>query len=309
MDLRLLRYFIACVENKTMHAAAAAVNVSQPALSKAIRNLEMDLGVALLDRQPRGVVPTPFGETLFRYAKMVDSEMRRAVAEIDAMKGMTRGSIVIGVIPTMSTVISDVARLVMQRHPGLKLQLRVAFSAELTAALLDGEIDIAILLLPPAGAQLGLEIRPLLQTSPTVVVRSGHPLENRKHLTLRELADYPWLIPDYPPSHRNIIQQAFIDAGMTPPVAAIKVSTVIFFDSLIRQTDLVTVVPSTLFGARDRMHDLVPLHTDFPFPTEMVGMAFRQNTTLLPGARRIMELVRECCAPMPGYIAAPEPGR
>lgn len=310
MDLRLLRYFIACVENKTMHAAAAAVNVSQPALSKAIRNLETDLGVTLLDRQPRGVVPTPFGETLFRYAKMVDSEMRRAVSEIDAMKGMTRGSIVIGVIPTMSTVIGDVARLVMQRHPGLKLQLRVAFSAELTAALLDGEIDIAVLLLPPAGAQLGLEFRPLLQTSPAVVVRSGHPLAGREHLTLRELAEYPWLIPDYPPSHRNIIHQAFIDAGMTPPAAAIKVSTVIFFDTLIRQTDLVTVAPSTLFSARDRMHDLVPLHTDFPFPTESVGMAYRQNTTLLPGARRIMELVRECCAPMPGYIPAPaEPAR
>lgn len=309
MDLRLLRYFIACVENKTMHAAAAAVNVSQPALSKAIRNLETDLGVALLDRQPRGVVPTPFGETLFRYAKMVDSEMRRAVAEIDAMRGMTRGSIVIGVIPTMSTVIGDVARLVMQRHPGLKLQLRVAFSAELTAALLDGEIDIAVLLLPTAGTYLGLEIQPLLETGPAVVVRSGHPLAGRENLTLSELADYPWLIPDYPPSHRNIIHQAFIDAGMTPPVASIKVSTVIFFDSLIRQTDLVTVAPSTMFNVRDRVHDLVPLHTEFPFPVESVGLAYRQNTTLLPGARRIMELVRECCASMPGYIAPAEPRR
>ena len=82
MDLRLLRYFIACVEHRTMHAAASVVNISQPALSKAIRNLETDLGVTLLDRQPRGVVATPFGETLFRYAKMVDNEMRRAVAEI-----------------------------------------------------------------------------------------------------------------------------------------------------------------------------------------------------------------------------------
>ncbi len=81
MDLRLLRYFVACVENRTMHAASRAVNVSQPALSKAIANLEDQLGVALLDRQPRGVTPTPYGQTLFRYAKMIDSEMRRAVAQ------------------------------------------------------------------------------------------------------------------------------------------------------------------------------------------------------------------------------------
>lgn len=305
MDLRLLRYFIACVEHKTMHAAASAVNVSQPALSKAIRNLETDLGVTLLDRQPRGVVPTPFGETLFRYAKMVDNEMRRAVAELDAMRGMTRGTIVVGVIPTMCTVLGDVARLVMEKHPGLKLQLRVAFSAELTSALLEGEIDIAVLLLPPDSPQLGLEIRPLLQTRPAVVVRSGHPLASRSNLTMRDLAEFPWLIPDYPPTHRNIIHRAFIDAGMTPPVAAINVSTVIFFDSLIRQTDLVTVVPATLFSARERALDLVPLHTDFPFPTESVGMAYRQNTTLLPGARRIMDLVRECCESLPGYVAQP----
>lgn len=305
MDLRLLRYFIACVEHKTMHAAASAVNVSQPALSKAIRNLETELGVTLLDRQPRGVVPTPFGETLFRYAKMVDSEMRRAVAELDAMRGMTRGTIVIGVIPTMCTVLGDVARLVMERHPGLKLQLRVAFSAELTSALLEGEIDIAVLLLPPDSPQLGLEIRPLFLTRPAVAVRSGHPLVGRANLSMRDLAEFPWLIPDYPPNHRNIIHRAFIDAGMTPPVAAINVSTVIFFDSLIRQTDLVTVVPATLFNTRDRALDLVPLHTDFPFPTESVGMAYRQNTTLLPGARRIMDLVRECCAGLPGYVSSP----
>lgn len=303
MDLRLLRYFIACVEHKTMHAAASAVNVSQPALSKAIRNLETDLGVTLLDRQPRGVVPTPFGETLFRYAKMVDNEMRRAVAEIDAMRGMTRGTIVVGVIPTMSTVLGDVARLVMERHPGLKLQLRVAFSSELTTALLEGEIDIAVLLLPADSPQIGLEIQPLFLTSPAVVVREGHPLADRPNLTMRELAEFPWMIPDYPPVHRNIINRAFIDAGVTPPVPAINVSTVIFFDTLIRKTDLVTVVPATMISAREHGHGLVPLRTEFPFPTESIGMAYRQNSTLLPGARRVMDLVRECCAEIPGYVA------
>ena len=302
MDLRLLRYFIACIEHKTMHAAANAVNVSQPALSKAIRNLEAELGVQLLDRQPRGVVPTPFGETLFRYAKMVDNEMRRAVAEMDAMRGMGRGTIVVGVIPTMCTLIGDAARLMMERYPGLKLQLRVAFSSELRSALLEGDIDIAVLLLPET-PQVGLEVQPLLLTRPEVVVRSEHPLAGREGITLQDLAQYPWLIPDYPPGHRNIIYRAFIDAGMTPPVPAISVSTVIFFDQLIRQSDLVTVVPSTLFNASDRARGLVPLQTAFPFSVESVGLAYRQNSTLLPGARRFMEGVRECCAPIPGYVA------
>lgn len=300
MDLRLLRYFVACVENKTMHAAAEAVHVSQPALSKAINNLEAQLGVALLDRRPRGVVPTPFGDTLFRYAKMIDSEMRRAVAEIDAMRGMTRGLIVIGVIPTMSEVMASVARIVLETLPGLKLKFRIAFSAELTAALLDGELDVALALLPENNAPLGLSFDPLVRTSPVIAVRRGHPLCARKALSLADLASYPWLIPDYPPSHRMIISRAFIDAGVPPPVAAIEVSTVILFDAMVRQTDLVTVVPSTLLSASET--DLVALDTDFAFPLEQVGLAYRENSTLLPGARVVMDLVRKQCATLPGYV-------
>ena len=302
MDLRLLRYFVACVEHKTMHAAAAAAHVSQPALSKAMSNLETGLGVRLLDRRPRGVVPTPYGEALFRYAKMIDSEMRRAVAEIDAMRGMTRGTIVIGVIPTMSAIMSDVARDLLAGYPGLHLRMRVGFSSELTAALLEGEVDIALLLLPADSAPIGLAFEPLLRTGPLVVVREHHPLAERTDLSLRDLADFPWLIPDYPPMHRAIVNRAFLDAGVPPPVSAIDVSTVIFFDSLIRQTDLVTVAPATLLSGSDRGAQLVALRTNFQFPSEEVGMAYRENSTLLPGARAVIDLVRARCAALPNRV-------
>lgn len=301
MDLRLLRYFVACVENKTMHAAAEAVHVSQPALSKAINNLEAQMGVRLLDRRPRGVVPTPFGESLFRYAKMIDSEVRRAVAEIDAMRGMTRGQIVVGVIPTMSGVMAEVTRRVMETLPGLKLKLRIAFSSELTAALFDGEIDFALLLLPEETSP-GLHYEPLVRTGPRVAARRGHPLDGRSGLTLAELARFPWLIPEYPPNHRKIINRAFLDAGVPPPIAAVEASTVIFVDSVLRATDLVTVVPSTLFSARET--DLVPLDVDFPFPLEQVGLAFRDNNTLLPGSRATMDIIRSQCALMAEELEA-----
>src|ERR1700692_1370457 len=101
-----------------MHSPAAAVRVLQPPRSKAIRSLEAELGVMLLDREPRGVVPTPFGDALFRYAKMIDAEMRRAVFEIDAMRGVTRGTVVVGAIPTMSGTMSQVGRLIVSGAPG-----------------------------------------------------------------------------------------------------------------------------------------------------------------------------------------------
>ena len=284
-----------------MHAAAAAVHVSQPALSKAISNLETGLGVRLLDRQPRGVVPTPYGDALFRYAKMIDSEMRRAVAEIDAMRGMTRGTIVIGVIPTMCSMMANVAGEVLGAHPGLKLQLRVGFSAELTAALREGEVDIAMLLPPPEGALTGLTFDPLMRTGPVIAVREGHPLTGRAALSLGDLANFPWAIPDYPSSHRRIVNQVFLDAGLPPPVSVIDVSTVVFFASLIRQTDLVTIAPAALINTLERGERLVALDIDFRFPEETVGIAYRENTTLLPGARVVIDLARDHCARMPEF--------
>lgn len=303
MDLRLLRYFIACVEHKTMHSAAAAVCVSQPALSKAIRSLEAELGVMLLDREPRGVVPTPFGDTLFRYAKMMDAEMRRAVFEIDAMRGVTRGTVVVGVIPTMCGTMANVGRLVLSRYPGLRLILRVAFSTELTPALLEGELDVALLLMPLDNSQVGITFDPLLLTRPVLVAREGHPLTGRENISVKELAEYPWMMPQFPQTHRLIINQTFMDAGVPPPVPAINVSTAIFFDALIRQTDMVTVVPSTLLSNGEKTFGLEALRTNFPFPEEAVGVAYRQNSTLLPGARTVIELMRECCAESPGYIS------
>ncbi len=80
---------------------------------------------------------------------------------------------------------------------------------------------------------------------------------------------------------------------MPPPTGAIEVSTVIFFDAVVRATDLVTIVPSTLFSARET--GLVPLDVDFPFPSEHVGLAFREGSTLLPGARAAMAIIRDEC--------------
>ncbi len=305
MDLRLLRYFTACVEHRTMHAAAEAVNVSQPALSKAIHNLELQLGVKLLDRYPRGVVPTPFGETLFRYAKMMDSEMRRAVAEIDAMRGMTRGTVVLGILPTMCATLSDVFATVLEKHPGLRLNVKVAFSSELASSLLDGEIDVAVTLLPGDTEQMGLTFEPLIPTGPVVVVRKEHPLTAIRNPTLKDLAQYPWLIPGYPASHKAIIDRAFMDAGVAPPASMMDVSTVIFFGALIKQTDLVTVAPATLLGTFDRTYDLVEIKTNFRFPMEQVGITYRQNSTLLPGARVVIDLIRRRFADLKEPLSRP----
>jgi DNA-binding transcriptional LysR family regulator len=296
MDLRLLRYFAACVEHKSLHAAAEVLHISQPALSKAIHNLEASVGVELLERRPRGVVATPYGETLLRYAKMIDSELRRATAELDAMRGATKGKITIGAVPTMIPTMAKAAREVLQSHPGLMLDIRAAFSAELTTALLDGELDFAMILIPEGQSPPGLNFEPLRRTEPVVAVRTGHPLTEREALSLADLLEYPWLIPSYPPTHRRVISRVFLDAGLPPPPPAMEVSTVISFAALIVETDMVTVMPSAMLSEGPHASELAALAVDFPFPPEQIGLGYRENSRLLPGAKLVMDHIRAVCA-------------
>jgi DNA-binding transcriptional LysR family regulator len=230
---------------------------------------------------------------------MVDSEMRRATAELDAMRGATKGKISIGTLPTMIAPMAKAARQVMSSRPGLKLSIRAAFSSELTAALLDGELDFAVILFPEGGAPLGLKFEALRRTYPVVAARAGHPLTERPTLSLHDLVEYPWLLPLYPATHRRIINRVFLDAGIPPPSPAMEVSTVVFFESLIRETDMLTIMPSTLLTAGVHDSDLVALPVDFPFPQEQIGLGYRENSPLLPGARIVMQAVRDVCAELP----------
>lgn len=290
MNLRLLHYFVACVDHKTMHAAAEAVHISQPALSKAIHSLEQELGVRLLDRRPRGVVATRFGETLYGYAKSVNSDMRRALAEIDAMRGATRGTVEIGVLPSLCASVGVVAARIMSQRPGLIIKLHAEMAAELGPRLLAGDFDIAITLFTSNAPPIGIDFTPLVVSRPVLAVRPGHPLASARSPTLRDLGEHAWLIPDYPPTHRDVIQKRFLDAGVTPPKSVMGVNSIVFFERLVRETDLVTVAPSTFMidaaGTRDR---LVALDVDFGFPVEQAGIAWRQATTLVPGARIVMD--------------------
>jgi len=121
---------------------------------------------------------------------MIDADMRRAVFEIDAMRGVTRGTVVVASFH-MSGTMSNVGRLILSRHPGLRLILRVAFSTELTPALLEGDLDLALVLMPLDNAKVGITFDPLFLTRPVLVAREGHPLTGRTTYQSRSWPNIP----------------------------------------------------------------------------------------------------------------------
>src|SRR5229473_1738103 len=156
-DLRQLRYFVAVAERLHFGRAAEALHISQPPLSRAIRALEEELGVALFTRTRRRVELTPQGARLLEEARRVTGQLERAVHELRAMAAGGHARLRIGFVSLADYgVLPGLLKAYKSAQPGVRLALREMLSPDQAAALAAGELDFG-LLLPPVRGPSGLE--------------------------------------------------------------------------------------------------------------------------------------------------------
>src|SRR5450631_616846 len=143
MFSHLLRHFLAVVEHRGISSAAKAIHITQPALTKSVRQLEQLLGVKLFERLPTGMVPTRFGEVLARRVRLMDVEYRHALAEIESMKGGTGGTINVGAGPVwMARLLPPVIAEFQRQQPKVKIHLVGGVIDTLVPGLLAGRLDV-----------------------------------------------------------------------------------------------------------------------------------------------------------------------
>src|SRR5690349_5799224 len=152
-DLRRLRYFMAVAEQLHFGRAAEALHISQPPLSRAIRALEDELGVALLARSKRRVELTPAGARLLEETRRVTGQLERTLHELRAMASGERARLRVGFVSLADYgVLPELLKSYKSAQPGVRLALREMLSPERAAALAAGELDFGLLLPPVAGA-------------------------------------------------------------------------------------------------------------------------------------------------------------
>src|SRR5215469_3039442 len=176
MELRQLRYAVAVASHRNFTRAAAAVPVAQPALSHQVKLLEKELGIELFERSRSGVRLTEAGEIFILRARRALAEVDAAREEIDALKGLASGRLIIGAMQAMGGL--DLPRLLAAFHmayPGIDVSLREESTHDMFTAAMNGELDLAIAALnvePPAG----LEVLPLLREPVLLAVPATHRL-------------------------------------------------------------------------------------------------------------------------------------
>ena len=235
MELQQLRYTVAIAEEKSFTRAAQRCFVVQSALSRQIKSLESELGVRLFARTSRKVEVTPAGEAFVNQARLCLQAAERAKASTAAAHGEIRGSLTIGVIPTVTAV--DVAAVLGAFHrsyPEVGVHVRTGGSDEFLRRIAAGELDVGLLGLAEGVTPQGVQTRELSRERLVAVLSEGHRLAGRRRLHLEDLADEPFV--DFPEgsSGREQSDLAFDRAGLRREVS-FEVNTADLLTGLVRQ--------------------------------------------------------------------------
>lgn len=189
MELQQLRYVVAVAEERSFTRAAERCFVVQSALSHQIKALEREIGIQLFARTSRRVEPTPSGVVFVEAARQSLAAADRAIAEAAAATGDTRGTLSLGVIPTVTAV--DVPSLLARyhkAHPEVRISLRTGGSEQFLADIHAGRLDAAFLGLPECTPPTEVATEELSRECLVAVLPASHRLARRPHVTLEEIA-------------------------------------------------------------------------------------------------------------------------
>jgi DNA-binding transcriptional LysR family regulator len=291
MDTRDLRYFIAAAESGHLHQAAERIGRSQPALSKCIRRLEVEIGARLFEPSGRGIKLTPVGQALLLRARVLVQGMHDTVREMTDMGQGVAGHVRLGSGPTTAEwLLPGLLHRLLAESPGLTLEVKTGLGDVLRQGLREGRLDLAI---TPLAADDGTEFDSVAITDDTMVVavRGGHPLD-RAGLRPTELAPYGWLLPTASLASTHWLLQRLQALGVAKPRIQVEADTVIMLRRAVSRTDLLTFL-----SRRDLAHgDGITLRAldlpDLMLHRQFGALSLRRRYPS-PAVARIVTLLRE----------------
>ncbi|PZU07745.1 LysR family transcriptional regulator [Sphingomonas sp.] len=292
MEFRPLRAFVEVARLGGFSAAAKAVFSTQSTMSKAVKQLEEELGIPLLNRTGHRPVLTAAGEVVYRRGIKLLADREDLIAELDDIRGMKRGVLRLGLASVGSgTVFAQLFALYRQRYPGIEIQLVEQGSAQLETSLRAGAIDLAGALLP-SSSDFDAEV--VRREAVVAILPERHPLSTRSSLSFADLKDTPFILFDSDFAMHKMVIEACRRSAFEPTIAACS-SQADFMVDLVGAGLGAAFLP--LMVAQRTEHSAVrsiPLNE--PNCEWVMAMIWRRDAHLMPAARAWLDLVRDCRA-------------
>jgi DNA-binding transcriptional LysR family regulator len=278
-------------EQGSLVGAAERLRVTQPVVTRGLRELETLLGVELFDRGSRGVTPTIYGAVFVDDAKAILAQIRLAGKHVSELSNGAVGRVVVGNHLSGANLLLPraIARL-KQNHPYVTVAVREATPDRLAEDLLTGDVDVVIGRLTPASDDTRVTWKRLYHEPVRVVVRAGHPATELTDPGLDELLDYPWVLPVPETALRSEVEQVFSQQGLGMPTNRVECTSILTVRTLLVETDSIATLPALIVRGDDA---LTTLTTELPGVHRLVGVTLVKGRTMSPTVRLLLDHLGE----------------
>lgn len=299
LKLRDLHILMSVAQCGTMGKAASQLAISQPAVSKAISDMEHTLKVRLLDRTAHGVEPTLYGRSLLKWGNAVFDDLRQGVKEIEYLSDPTIGELRVGCTEPMAWgIVPAVIAQLTRQYPRLVFNVKQADPVTLRdRELRERHVEIMIgRLAEPVPDEIQAEI--LFEEKPFVVAGLQNRWAGRRKIELSELVDELWSVGPPDSFAGSLIADAFRASGLPPPRVSSVSYSIPVHNALLASGRFLSILPGSMLRFSANRMSLKALPIKLPIRPGPIGIAILKNRTLSPIAQLFIECVREVAKPL-----------
>lgn len=230
----------------SMAKASERLGLSQPAISKAVADMEHTLGTSLLDRSARGVALTESGRLLVDRARVVFDEILQGVGDIERLSDPTRGVVRIGTTEPVASVVSEIISRLARRYPRIAYDVMISDRDTLIGELRERTRDVVVTrwATPPVAGDLA--VQPLFKSTLAVMTAHGHPLLRRKKLDLADLMDQRWTLSPPDSFLGRVVVDLFRRRDLPIPPAVVTTISIHMRLALLAGGGFLTILPAQM---------------------------------------------------------------
>lgn len=294
IDPRKLLYFASIIDHGSLNRAARALEISQPALSTAMDRLESSLGVKVLDRSPRGIVPTSAGEILYSHARLIREEIELVRRDLNNIHDGAEELIRIGSLPSLSgSVIPQAISKWRRVYPERQFQVVESAQIDLITGLVRRDFDFVVGLTEVFDIKDGLRQQVLFRDLLCVNARSTHPLVGKEDLSWNDLMNYRWISVTSRWTH-TILGHVMSAMNVGPPQQITVCNSLSLMKSLLATSDHLALLPA--HASKDEREEgrFVALPFEDPILRRDIAVFFREGYEMDQPRRDLINFIKEC---------------
>jgi LysR family transcriptional regulator of abg operon len=289
--------FVAVVEQMSIRGAARALGLSQPAVTKIVRELEREVGAPLVERSVAGVRLTEYGAAFAPRARLLLADMQRARDEVAQIRDGATGKVALAVSTSFAlTVLPAAFKEFHARLPAVDVHFSEAVLPWMLARLRDGNLDFAVAhVVPGTLDEQQFEATELFPVKLVVGARTRHPLRHAR--TLQALHAAEWVLPGDGDLAREAVAPLFAPMGLAPPARVIRGQSVTVALGLVGHMDLIGLFVEPLVQLTFKRHGIQRIELEETLPSLRVCVIQRRGQMLTPAARQFVECVQRASVP------------